>query len=328
MAQAYPEFGAGEGDTIGHHGTQSEWPYLVELDAEGDDPIAVLLTVAPPNSPHPDPRYNAMVVTDYRKDKQKNEKWWRIIVVFGSLSEQTLGQWRRSGHFGSETRQLEWSLGSFTDDGQFPTQGDQTVIDAPLEVGSRKYTLPATDGTTGPWTNEYATEGGKIKLNLVADAVDPSTGGIEVKEGILPLGYENIIPQLSIFTLKTLMSYAWTTNRFAWPAKTIARAGTYLPWTLVFTGMSFDDVVINLAGGVYWFTQVRVELLYKPISVQNPFGWRGVQRGETYTDPNGFRYPVFKVVNEGFKRIVKNHVTYPESNFGAMFGFMGGNPVI
>lgn len=322
MAQAYPDFGAGEGDTIGYQGSSSEWLYHVEVDNPSDDPITVLITVAAPGSPHPDPRFAGNIVTDYRKRKRLNETWWDIDVIFGPLSDQTLGQWRRSGRFGNETKRLDWSLGNIADDGR-------TVLDVPVQIGASKYALPNKDATPPqPWTEKFRTTSG-LDINRIL-AIDPSSGALEVNDAILPLNYEITIPQLRITQIIDIMSYRWVCNSADWPFKSTRNANTYEQWSLIFSGFAFDDRVINLASaGPLWFSDVQIELLYKPIDdIRNFYGWRGTSQPDYFIDDQGFRHEVHERIGDGERRAVKNYVTYPEASFYNLFRIFGSSPVI
>lgn len=331
MAQAYPDFDAGAGDMLSQQGSSSEWLYHVEVDDEGDEPWPVLFAVAGPGTPHPVARFQGLRVSGYRMDTRVNERWYRIVVIYSPLSDETYGIWRRSGQIGSETRQLTRSLASYPAEGQFPTPGDDTAIDQSIPVGWSKYLVANTEGT-GAWQNKYRSFDGAIKLNR-ADGINPSGGGIEVNEGILSLGYEITTVQLSINKIKSLQSFAWSTNSGSWPRRTTrGSGGAYDAWTLIFSGMRFDDLIINLTGvGPYWFSHVSVELLYKPLSsFLNPFGWRGVSREEYADDGSGHNIPVFENIPGGttFRQSVKNYVTYPDADFYGLFGLLGSNPVL
>ena len=319
MAQAYPHITAGEGDVLSQHGNESQWPYIVELDNVGDDPWAVLFTVAAPGSRHPDPRFNGLTVSGYRKDQLLNEKWWRIFVLYSPLSDQTLGIWRRSGRFANEVRPLHYSLNHFNDDG--------VLIDAALPVGSPKYEIDSATPRTGEYFIDTP-DGADIQLKKVG-GIDPSSPGIDVNDAIIALNYEITIPQLSRGTIQSLMSFKWNTNQFDWPTAASGRGSDGYPaWSLIFSGMAFDDVIINLTGyGPIWYSIVNIELLYRPIEKGvNPYGWRGTSRTDTYSDDKNYRSPVYKI--QGGLLQKKNYVTYEEASFHSLFGLLGSGPVV
>ena len=314
MSRAYPDFKAGEGDQGGLHGMSSEWPYIVELDNEGDDPWPVLWTVAGMGQPHPDPQFrDRLFVTDYRKGDRLNEKFWRILVIYSPASEQTIGVWRRSGRFGNESKQLFHSLAHLADDG--------TVIDARKRIGSTKYKLPvaaAAGVTAEPWLGIHKTASGK-PINAT-EAIDPSTGIIEVNDAILPLQYEITTPQLSVTQIQFIMSYRWCTNNAPWPDR--AGMATYEKWSLIFSGFAFDDLVILTGGaGAIWFSQCQTEILYRPLRPKsNPWGWRGVRRYDSYSGDDGRLEDVYDVSVPGQSRLTsQDYVVYEEANFNDLF---------
>lgn len=325
MAQAYPEFRAGEGDTIGIHGSSSEWPYIVEVDNEGDDPLTVLFGVAAIGSPHPDPRFAGNVVGDYRKAERLNERFQRIYVLYSSLSDQVIGQWRRSVKFANETRVLARSLANIAPDGE-------TIIDVPLDVGPTKWDVADLSSATVFHTRAAVRAPGTIidqPVKLLPTLSIDRSKGIEVNDGIMAIGYDNLVPQLSIVKLQRLMSYRWHTNLGPWPG--FRGSDSYPRWSLIFSNFAVDDQVLNLPiAGPYWFSAVSIEFLYRPLdNFLNPFGWRGRREPEYYSDDRNFAAQVFqkRASDDAEVSVSKDYVIYPDAQFRNIFNVIGaGQP--
>lgn len=328
MARAYPAFQAGEGDTLGVRGNESEWPYVVELDNEGDDPIAVMLTTIRLGDPHPDPRFAPlMLVGDYRKGERINEKTWFVWVLFKNLSEATIGLWRRGGRFANETRRIYRSLQNRAADG--------TVLDPAIPIGPSKWVKPTPPvaGSEGlppdpgdPWTNQYYTLDDKRNqqpLNL-AQKIDPSNFGRDINDGILSLTYEITIPQLNITQITGLTAQRWRTNHDRWPTTGARR---YPRWSLIFSNFAFDDEALVIGNQPRWYSHLIMEFLYRPITVLTPQGWRGEIEIQYYSDDEGYIGEVYDANRQG-ALVTKNYVLYEQTDYNWLFSITGASPPV
>jgi len=320
---AYPEFKAGEGDLSGLHGIASEWPYIVEVEFESDNPIVEIRKVAELGDMHPDPHFKDLLyVSDYRKGEHLNEKTWRIYVTYSGPSERTIGLWRRSGRFGSETKQLRHSIGYWDAAGNIHDLNPNTDS---KRIGTSKYVLPVERSpgvpVGDPWKGRYITAGEPgLKLN-VTDEVDPTTGTVEKNSLVIPLSYEITVVQLTVNKIQEIASFGWCTNKWEWPRGN----GAYEAWSLIFSGFAWEDEVLLIGGvGPIWFSHCQVELLYKPVHpVTNRFGWRGERRYDAYNDGRGNLSDVGIVGT--VDRATRDYVINEERSFNSLFGAIGGS---
>lgn len=330
MSTAYPRFDAIEDSSIGLSGGHLRVPYIIELDAVGDDPYTPLIAAAPlgsaPNirtrtirgslSGTVANRFSGLVVVEYESPRLLNEKTFQAFVVYGPASDRTIGLWRRSIRFASETKPFDWSLPETDEAGHVTTPSQR--------VGSYDYAVMA-DQSLG--SNYVATvkQGGTNKTLNVEPTGFTQESNASSNDGITSFVYEILIPQLTPLQVRKISALKWHTNKFDWNG--------YSNWTLIFANWESHDEVIVLPGSrptAFWYSNVSVEILYREIDPDRfPFGWRAVRLNEHLKLTSG-TVPVFDVSNGIADRVSsRTFIQYHQVAFDTLFGLFGtGSPLV
>lgn len=305
-----------ESSSIGLSGGFLEVPFVIEIDTAGDDPYSPLLAACPYGSElravsgvpvDIARRFSGMVSTEYGFPRILNETTYRALVTYGPISDRTIGLWRRSVRFASETRQLVWSLPEVDASGNY-TQINGVVVGKPKRVGTNEY-KPLPENSQ----SEYAAgDGPTFPVERTDNFLDAN---YPVNDGITAIVYDILVPQLTAKQVREISSFKWHTNKTPFLG--------YSNWTLIFSNWEAHDEVILIPGSrpiPQWFSHVSVEILFKPkVKDLNPYGWRAVVMPDVFKFDNGNTRPVFKRDGANYIPSVHTFVQYPQVDFHSLF---------
>jgi len=316
MAEAYFHVDWLNDSSVGLDGGHNFVPCVSIIDTAGDDPYEPVIAFAPMGSVHPmAERFPGLVVLNYGDCRLLNEKTYIITIEYGPATNRTINLWRRSTRFASETRPFKWSL---------PEESSNTPA---RRVGSNIY-VPHDSGdfvakkikvveSTTPGVPPTLVDQRLKRTEKVADDAN-----LSVNDGITAIMYDAFTYQLTTKRVREISSVKWSTNKFKWLG--------YPTWTLLFSNWACDDDVmaVPVLGGrptAQWFSNVTVEVLYRPITPEHPYGWRSVAHTEAYHSESGGSAPVLTIGDE--EPVTTTHIRYPEVDFYTLFPLFGpGNP--
>lgn len=326
MARAYVAVDWLEDSSIGLSGGHINVPFIIEIDAAGDDPYTPWLAAAPFGSDIRSisgmpaavaRRFVGLVSVEYGFPRLLNEKTYRGVVTYGPTSDRTIGLWRRSVRFASETKPFTWSLPELDENGNF------TEFGKPKKVGSRQY-VGADDLPNSPYSVTVVDPAtGNLKTQKLKRTGFIENSNLSVNDGITSIVYEILVPQLTSKTVRNLGALKWHTNQFPWL--------DYPQWSLIFANWEAHDEVLVLPGArpiAAWYSNVVMEILYRPINKStNPHGWRAVVLQDFWEYQDKFSEPVIDNTNGDSRLAIGTFVQYQHVSFDSLFSLINaGNP--
>jgi hypothetical protein len=312
VTDAYPFVDAYEDSSIGLHGGHNRMPWISVIDAAGDDPYAPVYDAAPIGAAHPLPRMSGLVVVGYDTAQllggPDDELTYKVYVNYGPASDRTIGLWRRSVRFASDTKMLAYSLPEYYANGTLKTPR--------YLIGSYKY--EGTDVAANP---EYYADQSAQKLKRTAVYQQKE---MPVNHGISAIIYEILVPQLSAKKLREIHQLKWHTNQYDWLGHPY--------WSLQFSNYAIDDEVLSLPGNrgttAAWYSNVMLEILMdSKDKALNPYGFRAEVRQDEWTRDDGTVAPVTQLIDGTKVSVTRTFVKYPQVSFSNLFGILGyGSP--
>lgn len=303
MARAYRAVDDLADASFGLHGLSARVPYISEIDAVGDDPYTPLVAIAPMGSAHHLRRFAGLYVSDYGGAELLNETTFKIMVEYSPATDRTIGLWRRSVRFANQSSKFAYSLPE--------TDAGGAIITPSKRVASFDYEA-VSEGTN----TEYYTGGRNTRVRRTGFLIDAD---LQTEGGLTALIYEILVPQLNAKKIRALSSLKWHTNAIAFIG--------YPVWTLAFSNFQVDDEVLVLPGAgvgriAQWYSNVLIELMYKPISEIDPYGWRAEELQDFYRNDEGRTAPVYRDDEGALDPVRQSFIKKYEIDFASLFGIV------
>ncbi len=322
MATAYLFVDFLESASLGLSGGSIELPFIIEIDAIGDDPYVPWFAACPFNCALRQVagmpiaiarRFVGLFATEFSNPVLLNEKTYRGVVTFSPATDRTIGLWRRTVQFSSQTKPFQWSLEERDQSGNI-TQINGEQVGQSKRVGTNEYKL-TDDAQADYFIKDPVPNSSNVlfkKCHRTGNIIDANHS---VNDSITAITYDAIVPQLSSQAIRDIGNLKWNCNIVEWNG--------YQTWSMIFSNFEAFDEVLVLPGNqalVQWYSNVRVELLYWPINKDvNPHGWRALVLPDVIKFDNGATREVFRATGGNFNRSANTFVQYKQVNFNYLF---------